>query len=175
MASQLDGNQVLKESFDDDKLVLHVGGKTAVITITPTLDTGIHASGDTLFNAVEAADVFATVGGTGTILSVSVRDAAGQSGALDVLVFNAAPTTRTLNAASAYTSADLAKQVNFVSVLAANYGTIGTNLSFGEVGSVGKGVKAAAASTSLWIAGISRDAKTYAANSLTITVTILLD
>lgn len=100
-----------------------IEGKAKILTMTPTVDTSIYASGDQLGSLVELSNAMDDSSGTGTIVSVSVHDKASQSATLQVLFFNDKPVvTSSDNAALNISDAEMAsKFLGLVSVTNSNY------------------------------------------------------
>lgn len=98
-------------------------GKSKVVTMTPTVDTAIYASGDQLGSLVQLTNAMDDSSGTGMIVSVAVLDKASQSATFDLLLFNDLPTVASSdNAALNISDAEMAsKYIGHIRVTAANY------------------------------------------------------
>lgn len=130
-----------------------------IISVSPTVDTNIYASGDLVGGKLTLTDA-ALAGPTKVVLqAVEIVDLAKQSVALDVVLFGANPsaTTFTDNAAFDIDDADLPKVLGVVSVT--------TWYAFND-NSVGqaRGLSLPVTSTgSLYAALVSRATPTFAA------------
>ena len=80
-----------------DQSVVPVVPSATVITVTPTVDTKIYASGDLLFDSAEVASAVRANGGIALLKTVIVIDKADQGVAFTLLFANAATDFGTLN------------------------------------------------------------------------------
>lgn len=157
----------LGNSYDDTKKMLHVGCRDGSFNVTPPMDTGgAYATGDLLFNPIELSNVFALAAATGFLVTLNIIDKDDQGGIMDLVFFSAAPASGTLNAACPWSDAEMLNQVAAVSIVAADYIDVGGAKT--ACRALALQVRAAASQTSLWMAGISRDSKTYTASGLVI-------
>lgn len=154
-------NQSTQITLDQNKAPL-------VVSVTPTLDTGAYATGDLMGGKLSVAGAASASGGSGKILSVVVVDDDKQLGALTIQCFAADPTntTHTDQAAFAPADADLATAIASVDVLSTDYQSYSTN-------SVASRYNLnipydLATGTTLYCDLVSRDAKTYAADGITL-------
>lgn len=100
-----------------------------IISVTPTVDTAIYASGDhlgtlmTLTGAVDASLIGAV------LQSITVTDKASQSSALDILLFNYTPTIASAdNAALNISDSEMAtKCIGVVNIPSASYKALSAN------------------------------------------------
>jgi hypothetical protein len=75
---------------------------------TPGNDTSVYAIGDLMGTAVEMLNIFASAGGTGLLVGVTVIDAIKTKPDLDILIFSSNPNlTSTNNAPFALATSDL--------------------------------------------------------------------
>lgn len=111
-----------------------IGVKTKIVSMVPTIDTAIYASGDQLGSLVELTNVVDDSGGTGVITSVVVIDQAKQSSAMSLLLFKDKPTVASAdNAALNISDAEMvAKCLGHVAVASGDY----AGLSASSVGTV---------------------------------------
>jgi hypothetical protein len=102
---------------------IEIETKGRVVTVTPTVDTAIYASGDRIGSIMEFTNALDDSSGTATIQSVTIVDKAAQSSILQILFFNDLPTVASAdNAALNITDAEMAaKCIGHVSVVAADY------------------------------------------------------
>ena len=140
--------------------------QAVVLSATPTLDTSIYASGDSLWSSVLAiANAVRSAGGTGQLVKVVITDYAAQSAPLDLLFFNASLAIAAANAAHSITDAELAaKALGHISIVAGDYISNGAN----SVATKLITFPYSCAATTLYIAGVTRGTPTYAAGSLVL-------
>ena len=148
------------------------GGYTKVSTFDLTLDTSAYADGDVLSDLYELTNAVRSSGSTGLITDIVVIDKDKQEGAFDILLFDRSVTTGAKNSADSISDDDAEYQQGIVSVVADNYETM-TNYSVAHIRNLNIGINPN--TTSLFIATISRDTKTYTADGITLKVTILQD
>lgn len=145
-----------------------IDGKSIIVTITPTVDTNIYASGDQIGVANELPNMCDSSGSdTLTIQDVIVLDKAKQKAAFDILFFNDSPTLASAdNAALSITDAEMAaKFIGRVSVAAADYKDTASNsdMTRTNIGLLVKG--AGAGRRSLWCVLQSQGTPTYTSAS----------
>lgn len=143
-----------------------VGGHTGVIVPTITVSTSpAYSSGDCVGGKLTLSSIVRTAGGTALVQSLFLRDTSNQKAALELLIFNADPTSSTLtdNAAAVIHANDIDKIVRRISIAASDYVTIDskawTDLSVG-----GKPIKPASGSD-MYAALITTGTPTYAATT----------
>lgn len=137
-----------------------------VVTVTPTLDTNAYASGDLLFDSTEVASAVRANGSHAILQSVTVIDKADQKVAFTLLFANAAADFGTLNSAPDPDDTEVATVIGHVSVAAGDYIDLG-GAAVACVRNLGLVLKAGAATTSLFIAGVNgTGTPTYAASDL---------
>jgi len=115
--------------------------------------------------------------GTGILQSVCIQDLSKQDGAIDLVFFDSNPsaTTFTNNAALDINDADLPKIIGSVSIESTDYSDFADSSSATKTG-IGLVLKSYTAPyDTIWMAVVSRDAKTYVANELSISLGILQD
>lgn len=96
-----------------------------VISFTPTLDTSIYASGDTLFVATALTGVTRANDERALLQSIAVIDKDDQKPAMKLFFFNSAVTFGTLNAAPSISDSDAANYLGHVDIAAADYVDLG--------------------------------------------------
>lgn len=145
-----------------------VSSPDIVVTVTPTLDTNAYAASDLLFDATEVANAVRAVGGHAVLQSVTVIDKADQKSAFTLLLANAATDFGTLNSAPDPDDTEAATVIGWVPVAASDYVDLG-GASVACIRNIGLTLKAGAATTSLYIAGVNgAGAPTYAASDLVL-------
>jgi len=143
-----------------------VGMPDTAITITCSLDTGAYADGDVLFATQEIAGAVRNNGDACILQSVHVVDIDDQKVEMDLIFFNANTSLGTENSAPDIDDTEVLTTLGVVNV--ADYVDLGAN-SIATVTGIGLELKAGAATTSLYVAGITRGAPTYSASGLQIT------
>jgi len=142
-----------------------------VIEVTLSLDTSQYASGDVLAATQEVASAVRTSGGRATLMSLVVLDKDDQAGALDIVIFRSnAAMGAAENAAVAITDANAAEILTVVEIAAADYVDLANSqIAVRGPSDSGMGViLEPTTGTSLYIAAISRDTKTYTASGIVV-------
>jgi len=133
------------------------------------LDTAVYADGDLLADVVEV-ERCCVVNRAGYIMSVVVLDYSSQAGALDLVFFRSNPgSLGTLNLPMTMTVAAAVEVVGWVSIVATDYAAFGT-MRVAQPEFYPVKVRAAAGGSSLWLAAVSRDIKTYPTPQLLVKV-----
>jgi hypothetical protein len=131
-----------------------------VITLTPTIDTGAYADGDTLFDA--AAVAMARVSGRPvTLQSVAVTDKDDEGATIDLFFFDSSVTFGTINAAPSISDADALKYLGHVRISSTDYLDVG-GAKVACVKGIGL-VLEPSGSANIYVAGVIREIKTYTA------------
>lgn len=167
-----------------DALIGRVGGATGVVKKTGSqvgVSGAAYATGDVIGDLSPiTADVFrmegvANVPASGVLQSIIVKDLSKQSLAIDVVIFDANPssTTFTDNSALDIADADIDKVIGVVSIVAADYAAFNDSSVATKTG-IGLPM-AVASGTKIWFCLVSRGAPTYVADELSITFGILQD
>lgn len=158
---------------------LKSGGITSLIKITGAqvgVSGAAYATGDVLgdLSPIKIEPVRG-VYGTGIIHSVIIQDLSAQSGAIDLVIFDSNPTATTFtdNSALDIADADLPKVIGVISVTASDYDSFSDNV-VATVRNIGLPVMSLS-NSNLWVVPVSRDAKTYVADELSIVLGILQD
>jgi len=144
-----------------------VGMPDTVITITCTLNTSAYASGDTLFDTQEIAGAVRVNGDSCILQSVHVIDIDDQGVEMDLIFFNANTSLGTENSAPDINDTEVLTTLGKVNIAAGDYIDLGAN-RIATVDGLGLVLKAGAATTSLYVAGITRGTPTHTATGLTI-------
>lgn len=145
-----------------------------VLDLTLTLDTNIYADGDLMVDATALAGAVRVAAGTSRLVSVVVLDEDDQGAAFDLIFLNAATSLGTVNSAVALTDAMGRTLLGRVVVASGDY------YDFGGCRAAFKSdlnmlLKAAAASTTLYVAAVSRGTGTYTAAGIRIKVGLVQD
>jgi hypothetical protein len=144
-----------------------IGLADDTITITCTLDTDAYADGDVLFDTQEIANAVRVNGDTCILQSVHVIDIDDQGKEMDLIFFNAATSLGTENSAPDIDDSDVLTTLGKVNISADDYIDLGAN-RIATVQGIGLVLEAGAATTSLYVAGITRGTPTHSATGLTI-------
>jgi hypothetical protein len=145
----------------------NVGAPDTVVTITASLDTSAYADGDVLFDTQEIASAVRVNGHTCILQSVVVSDISDQGQPFDLIFFNANTSLGTENAAPDIDDTEVLTVIGRVQVTTVDYYDLGGNRVACVTG-IGLPLKAGAATTSLYVAGVSRGTGTYGATALQI-------
>jgi len=142
-----------------------------VLEATLTLDTNAYADGDLLADTqLLDGSAFLANGGVTTVQNIQIQDYDDQKGALDIVLLRSNTSMGTENSAPNIADGDGDEILLVVPVYSTDYRDMG-GFSIAEV-DVGKVIKAAAADDALYIAAISRDAKTYTASGIMVRVAL---
>ena len=146
------------------------GSPDIAVTVTPTCDTSAYASGDLLFDSTAVANAVRAVGGHCVLHSMTIIDKADQGVAFTLLIANAATDFGTLNSAPDPDDTEAGTIIGWIPIAASDYIDVGAS-KIACVRNLGLGLKAGAATTSLYVAGINgTGTPTYAASDLVITL-----
>ena len=142
-----------------------------VIEVILSLNTSQYASGDLLADTQEVANFFAN-GHPAVLYSLQVIDEDDQAGAIDFLFLRSNQSMGTENSAFAPADAAALEILTEVPVLATDYNDYtNSQQAIKQVSDTGMGVILKPTSgTSLYIAAISRDTKTYTAAGVRVRV-----
>lgn len=157
--------------------VLAVGGQTAVVQVTPTVETSAYADGDLVGEKLTLTNAGRIEGGSLIVHSIVLADKAKQSAALDVVFFFADPsgTTFTDNAALDVADADLEKIAGVVSIAASDYADFNDN-SVATVRNIGLLVDLPDGERDLYACLVTRGTPTYVeTDDVDLSVGILQD
>lgn len=147
-----------------------VGLPDDTITITCSLDTSAYADGDVLFATQEIANAVRNNGDTCILQSVHVVDIDDQGVEMDLVFFNANTSLGTENSAPDIDDTEVLTTLGTVNV--PDWIDLGAN-QIATVTGIGLLLEAGAATTSLYVAGITRGAPTHSASGLQITFGLL--
>jgi len=142
---------------------LPVQTRDNVIELTLVLDAGVaYATGEVLSITQELASFFPVSAKAVTIQSISVLDEDHEGGAFDIVFLKSNVSIGALNAAVSVADADAREILGVVSIALSDYADL-VNSYLATITGIGLVVKSAG--TSIWVAAISRDTKTYTAAS----------
>lgn len=137
---------------------------------TLTTDTNAYATGDVLVATV-AVPVIASYTGAQPLRfridQMGIVDTAIQSGALDIVILDTDVSLGTVNSAVAITDANATNVVKVIPISASNYNTLKAADNCVANIDLAAPIYVQSTNGSFYLGLISRDAKTYAATSLT--------
>ena len=148
-----------------------VGMPDKVITITPTLDTNAYADGDVLFTTEAIANAVRNSGESCILQSIHVLDKGDQGIDFELVFLDEDVDLGTINAAIDISEANAAKIIGHYAFSNDYIDLINTQIRCDE--GIGLVLKAGAATTSLYVGGISKGAGTYADGDLVIQLGLL--
>lgn len=140
---------------------------SAVIEVTPTIDTSAYTSGDRLGSIQTLEGAVRLDNGRAILHSLVIIDAAAQSADMDILIFDQSPTVASAdNAAISLTDSELADKL--VGIVQANLGYV-TVTSGGQtvtsVNNIGLVCQGSVGSIDLYALPVVRAAPTYGSTS----------
>lgn len=143
--------------------------------LTLSLDTNVYADGDVLADTQEIANVFRCPSGYGYLMGLTVLDKDDQGGALDIVFLRTNQSIGTENAALNLSDAAADEIITIVEIAAGDYvDLINSQIVTKNQADEGMGVLLVPDSDdSLFVAAISRDAKTYTASGITLKIGML--
>lgn len=164
------GNVDIASIAAGETLIGLVGAPDIAVTVTPTCDTNAYGSGDLIFDSTAVASAVRAVGGHCVLHSVLVHDKADQGVAFTLVIANAATDFGTLNSAPDPDDTEAGTIIGWVPIATTDYIDVGAS-KVACVRGIGLGLKAGAATTSLYVAGINgTGTPTYGASDLVITL-----
>lgn len=150
-----------------------VGSRSAVVTVTPTLDTAAYASGDTLATAILTfASTAFNVGGTGYVESLIVIDADLQSAAGELWLFSTSVTPAAANAAHSISDANALVCIGVIP-FGPYYASALNSVSVAK--GVGLAFKCDASLAGFYGIAVTRGTPTHTASGLTFRLTVSQD
>lgn len=140
--------------------------KFHTITLTPSLNTDAHATGDVIAALEEVPDFAFEKGGSVKIKSVVLTDASDTGVALDLVFYTATGVIGAESAAYTTTDAVAATLAGTVNVLAASFDDAVNNKTATQAEDIVIGC--AAGTTSIWMGVVARGTITPGASDFTI-------
>jgi hypothetical protein len=144
-------------------------GSSNLLDVVLTLDTNAYASGDVLAATQEVVSAVPSNGGHALLHSLVVNDKDDQGMAMDLVFLRTNVSIGTENAAVSIADADAGEILGIVSIAAADFLDLG-GCRVATVPSIGLVLEADAASSSIFIAAISRGTGTYSASGATVKI-----
>jgi len=143
-----------------------------VVTVTCSLPIGALSDGDVMFDTQEIAAAVQLSGGVSILQSVTVLDKDDQGIAFDLVFLDAATSIGTEDSAVSITDADAEDILGVVSIVAGDYVDFIASQVATKTG-IGLELQSSA-STSLYVAGITRGTPTYTASGVLIKFAFLV-
>lgn len=145
-----------------------VVGNSGVVAVTLSLDTSAYGAGDLLADTQEVANAMRVAAGTGGIHSIVLNDKDDQGAELYLVFLSANVSLGTENQAPSITDANADNILGIVPVYTSDWVDLG-GCRVATLTNVGLVVKAATASTSLYIAAVNgAGTPTYTAAGITM-------
>lgn len=141
----------------------HIGNVvngSAVITITPTIDTAVYATGELLFDATIVAAIARANDQRVLVHSISVVDLDDEGAAFDLIFTNDATTWGALNAVPAVADTVADGIFGHVSIGAGDYVDVGAQ-KIATITSVGLEIPTVTGADDIYVFGITRGTPTY--------------
>jgi hypothetical protein len=160
----LDGEDVGLDAGENH--IGQVGMEDNVITITPTLDTSAYADGDVLFETEAIANAVRNNGESCILQSIHVLDKGDQGEDFELVFLDEDQDLGTANAAVSISEANSTKIIGHYAFSNDYVDLINTQIRC-DTG-IGLVLKAGAATTSLYVGGISKGTGTYADGDIVI-------
>lgn len=149
-----------------ENFVGQVGASDTVITVTPVCQAEAIDAGDLFFDSTPVAGAVRVNGGTAILQSVTIIDKDDQGAAFTLYLANAATDFGTLDSAPDADDTEAATVIGWVPVATSDYVDLGA-AKIACIRNIGLVVKAGAATTSIYIAGVNgAGTPTYSASGL---------
>ena len=160
----------------DSLVAVTPGPKQVRISVTPTIDTGIYATGDCIGGLMEFTNAARVSGGSGIVQSILVLDKTqAQRAAIDLLFFDRTVTVAGNNVVVAMSDGDLAYFLGLVSIGPYNTVWPGTPLNSAST-LMNVGLPFVLSGTSIFVQAVVRATPTYiGVSDLVFTLGILQD
>lgn len=144
-----------------------------IITVTPTLDTSIYASGDVLFTTTIVANAVRANDGIAELQSLVIVDKDDQKPEFALKFWSANVTYGAFNGVPSISDADAANCLGRVNIVAADYDDDG-GVSSAFKDNIGKMLKAASGTRSIYITGkLTSGTPTHTASGLVLRLALL--
>lgn len=165
----------IAESVDSSAHRLLVATSDDVLQLTLSLDTNIYASGDVLADTQELPESFCVSGGQAVLQSIALLDEDDQAGALDLVFLRSNVSIGTENDPLNISDAAAREILSIVRFVAGDYiDLVNSQLAMKATGDYGMGtLLEPTTGTSLYVAAISRDTKTYTAGGIILKIGLL--
>lgn len=151
-----------------------VGGNTALIAVTFTLDTSAYASGDVLAIPTVLTAALRKTDGTGILQSITLNDEDDQGVALYVVIMDANNLLGTINSSSSISDANARNIIGIVPVETTDWIDLG-GVRVATIRNLGIPVKSVSGAATLYVGLITRGTPTHTASGITGRFGILRD
>lgn len=158
------GDVDVKSIAAGENLIGLVGASDIVVTIAPTVAAEAHSAGDLLFDSTEIANAVRVNAGTAIVQSITIVDKGDQKPAIKLLFANAQTDFGAPGGVPDPDDSEALTVIGVVDVPATAYVDLGAN-SVATIANIGLLLKAGAATTSIWLAGIAVGTPTPASTS----------
>jgi hypothetical protein len=149
-----------------------VGGNDDIVDITLSLDTSAYTLNDVLAATQEVASAMRVNAGKGLLHSITLNDKDDQGAALDLVFLRTNVSIGSENAAPSISDSDADEVLGIISVSGNDWVDLG-GCRIATKAAVGLMLEAGAASTSIYIAAITRGTPTHTASGITLKLGIL--
>lgn len=152
-----------------------VNTRSALMSVTLSLDTSIYAADDLLADTQIVTGAFRFAGGGGVLESIQLLDEDDQGIGMDLIFLDANNTLGTENSAPSITDANARAILGKVNIASTDYIDLGGSRIATKTG-VGLVLKAVSGSRDFYVAAITRSGTpTYTANGIKLRLGLLLD
>lgn len=166
--------QSLRVVLPSDQTPLPQVGQGDVLDVTLSLDTNAYGDGDVLADTQAVTGAFRAAGGRAFLKNIIVLDEDDQGQGLDLIFLDANHSIGTENSAPSVTDANARTIIGRLQIPSgAFYDLGGSRIAFIDAGMIM--LKAAAASTTLYVAAISRGTGTYTASGIRLKLALVWD
>lgn len=167
------GNVDIATIAAGETLIGLVGASDIVVTITPTVAAEAHTANDLLFDSTEIANAVRVAASTAIVENITIVDIGDQKAAITLIFANAATDFGAPGGVPDPDDTEILTVIGHVAVAASDYVDLG-GASVACIRNVGLLLKAAAATTSIWLAGVTTGTPTPAsASDLKIAIGLL--
>ena len=147
-----------------ENLIGKVGASDIVVTIAPTMAAEAHSAGDLLFDSTEVANAVRANASTAIVESITVVDKGDQGAEINLIFANAATDFGAPGGVPDPDDTDALTVLGIVNVATTDYVDLGA-FQVATVNNIGMLIKAGAATTSVYLAGIAVGTPTPASTS----------
>lgn len=151
-----------------------VGSGGTLLEVTLSLDTSAYAADDVMADTQSAASAFRVNAGRAILQSVTVIDEDDQGKTFDIIFLDTNNSLGTENAAASISDANARTILGRVRIESSEYIDLG-GVKIANKNGVGMFLKAASASTTLYVGTIIREAGTYTASGVKLRLGLLWD
>jgi len=150
-----------------EEFIGFIASPADIISVTPTLDTSIYASGDLMFEQTTIASAVRVNGGRAILQSLTVIDEDDQGVAFDLWISSANSDFGTLNSAPSISDAVSRDLLGYIAIATGDYKDLG-GVKVATLRNIGLLVEANSTSNSIYAAGVTGGTPTYTASGVKI-------